>query len=229
MASDALEALIAALGEINALQRANPSPQAGGGLTRPEVVRALGRAAVVLLSGHLEAYLYALNREAVECVLGANVDAGLLPLELRLVHARYAIDDLAGTSWGNRADGVRDYSRNEAAIWLDDAPVARLVADRLMTWMKAPSWRNIERFFKMWQVPEIFAAITRSPVGRQRLLLRIEELVSKRNNIAHGDLTVEARPADIAQYKRAVREFSERVDRRMARRLAALTGAPRPW
>ena len=75
MPSKALEGLLSGLDEIDAMQRANPTPQEGGGLTKPDVVRALGRAEVVLLSSHFERYLYALNEEAVALIL-VNYVAG---------------------------------------------------------------------------------------------------------------------------------------------------------
>ena len=51
----------------------------------------------------------------------------------------------------------------------------------------------------MWGIEDIFKAITRTPVHRRRLRMRIEELVEKRNNIAPGDLTVEAQYLDVVQ------------------------------
>jgi hypothetical protein len=59
--------------------------------------------------------------------------------------------------------------------------------------------------------------------------MRIDELVTKRNNIAHGDFTVEATYLDVVQYRSAVKTFCERADRRMSSQLARLAAAKRPW
>ena len=95
--------------------------------------------------------------------------------------------------------------------------------------MKAPKCKAVVRLFKIWGVPDIFTAVTRSKVNRQDLWLRIGELVDKRNNIAHGDLTVEARYLDVVQYRAAVKKFCVSADKQMAVALVRMLGCPRPW
>lgn len=230
MTSNALAALEAGLAEISALQRSNPRPSEGGGLRRPDVVRALGRAEVVLLSSHLERYIYALIEESVTYIEQMAVPAERLTDEFRLVHARTAIEDIASIGWDRRGERLREYSRLEAGLWIDAQAVTSLDASRLLGWMRAPTCKAIVRVFRMWGIPDIFSAITRGQINRQRLWLRISELVDKRNNIAHGDLTVEARYLDVAQYASTVKLFCRRVDKRMARQLRSLAGAASvPW
>ena len=229
MASKALEGLRAGLAEIDALQRANPTPQEGGGLTRPSVVRALGRAEVVLLSSHFERYLYALNEEAANVLMSQLVEANRLPDEMRLLHAKGPVDALAQTSWDRRSDQLRAFSNDEAGLWVDSAVVTYIDADRLLGWMKAPNCKSVVRLFKMWGTADIFTATTRTRSNRQALWLRIDELVDKRNNIAHGDLTVEARYLDVVQYRAAVNKFCESADKQMARALSRMVGCQRPW
>lgn len=229
MTSKALDGLLSGLDEIDAMQRANPSPQEGGGLTKPSVVRALGRAEVVLLSGHFERYLYALNEEAVALVLANAVQARSVPEEVRLLHIKAPIESLAQMNWERRADQLRVFSRAEAEIWDDDAIIRYMDPDRLLAWMKAPNCKAVVRLFRIWGVSDVFTAVTRSKVNRQALWLRIGELVDKRNNIAHGDLTVEARYLDVVQYRAAVRKFCMSADKQMAAALARMLGCPRPW
>src|SRR6478672_1195555 len=111
MVSNSLEGLRAGLLEIDAMQRANPTPQEGGGLTRPDVVRALGRAEVVLLSSHFERYLYALNEESTAFIVSQSVEARRIPDEIRLLHAKPPVDTLAQTAWDRRADQLRALSQ----------------------------------------------------------------------------------------------------------------------
>lgn len=229
MGSVALESLLEGVAEISALQRANLSPGQGGGFTRPQVTRAIGRAEVVLLSSHFERYLYAINEEAVDHLLQGAVLAGALPVKIRLLHARSSIDELSKTQWDNRGAQLRHYSEKESDLWLDEKAVANLDPARLLQWMKTPSVESVVRFFRVWGVQDIFASITRKPLNRGRLRLRIEELVSKRNNIAHGDATVEATYLDVIQYTSAAKTFCARADRVMAKQVSGLTGGTRPW
>ena len=228
MASAALAGLLAGIVEIEALQRANPSPLQGGGFRRPEIVRAIGRAEVVLLSGHFERYLYALNDETCQWIVGRSPRASAIPEAIRLLHSRARIDDLAETQWDRRADKLTAYSLAEAALWRDE-PVVVLDPDEILSWMKAPHCRSIVRCFRAWGIDDVFSSVTRTAVNRQRLWIRLSELVEKRNGIAHGDLTVEARYLDIQQYKAAVKKFCASADRLMARTAGTITAGPPPW
>ncbi len=83
--------------------------------------------------------------------------------------------------------------------------------------------------FKLWGVSDIFSAITRQPHTRQRMWLKLEELVDKRNDIAHGDSGAEATYQDIASYVAVVRTFCTRADRVLSRVLVPYAGGTRPW
>lgn len=228
MPSKALTALLVGLAEINALQRANPSPQQGSGLKRPEVVRAIGRSEIVLLSSHYERYIYALNEEAVDSICNSKVSSDKLTERLKLEHSRKPIEKISSTSWERRAETLSDYSTKESWLWITRAPVVSLDASRLLIWMKAPTTKSVIRAFQLWGISDIFKAITRKDVNYGRLRLRLDELVEKRNNIAHGDFTVEATYLDIVQYAAAVNKFCTSSDKRLARQLSAILHS-RPW
>ncbi|HEV3357509.1 MAG TPA: HEPN domain-containing protein [Pseudonocardiaceae bacterium] len=228
MPSNALAELMSGLAEIEALQRANPSPLKGNALKKPQIVRAIGRAEIVLLSSHFERYIYAINEEAVEAVCDSAAKAYSLPESLRLHHARPVIDLIAATSWENRSKLLAEYSANEGWLWEPNAEIVRLEASRLLEWMKAPSPKSLVRVFRIWGIHDIFRSITRKSTISSQLRLRIEELVSKRNNIAHGDFTVEATYLDVVQYKSAVRTFCGRVDRKFSQQLKSIIGSA-PW
>src|SRR5437763_1971219 len=138
MSSSALVGLLAGLAEIKALQRANPSPQQGSGLKRPDVVRAIGRSEIVLLSSHFERFIYALNEQAVDSLCQASVISNLIPEPLRLEHSRHAIDSIFGTAWEKRGPALVRYSAEEAGLWSPTAHISTLDASKLLMWMKTP-------------------------------------------------------------------------------------------
>lgn len=228
MPSEALQQLLAGLVEIDNLQKANPSPQEGSGLRRPDVVRAIGRSEVVLLSSHFERFIYALTEEAVGHLCASGRPASDLPERMRLEHAKLVIDDLASTGWERRATKLKKYSSEESWLWTDSAAIQSLDHERLLAWMKAPTPKSLIRAFKLWNIEDIFSAITKKKTHRQRFFLQIDELVEKRNSIAHGDLTAQATYLDVVRYRKSVREFAERTDRIMARQLLTIIGT-RPW
>ena len=95
--------------------------------------------------------------------------------------------------------------------------------------MKSPKSQKVNRYFQQWGIPDVFDTITRKESVKADLRLRLDELVHKRNNIAHGDLTIEATYLDVQKYLKAVRTFTERVDRHFGKALAGLADAGAPW
>ena len=75
----------------------------------------------------------------------------------------------------------------------------------------------------------VFTSITRTQHTRSSLWLRIEELVRKRNAIAHGDGSAEATKGDVRAYQTAARVFCDRADRLLSRQLASLCDVAQPW
>lgn len=225
--SAALTGLLQGLDEVTALQRANPTPT-GAAPSRPAVTRAIDRASVVILSSHFERYIYAVNDEACDFISLNAVVGDALPLELRLLHAKPPVDDLAAVQWKGRSPHLTEFVVNESWLWVDGS-TGGLRAARLLAWMTAPTPQAVRRYYGYWSIADVFSAVTRLPHNRSFLWLKLDELVTKRNNIAHGDFSEYATPADIRSYVRAVRTFCPRADQLLARQLSRLFGLPRPW
>ena len=80
-----------------------------------------------------------------------------------------------------------------------------------------------QRYYRCWDIDDIFSRITQTPGARSKLWLGVQELVDMRNNIAHGDLTAQPAQADIQRYTMSARTFCERADGLLARVLGKLT------
>lgn len=225
--SGALLSLEAAVAEIDDLYRAKASA-ASALHEKLQIDRAVGRAQVVLLSSHFERYIYAVNEEAT-AFLNARAVSSLVYLPtLRLVHSKQPIDDLATASWENRQDRLEQFVLSDAWLWSANAQ-GSLVPGRLLAWMKTPKPQNLVRYYRYWGIPDVFTAVTRTPQTRNRLWLGVQELVDKRNNIAHGDYLAQATQVDVRRYLSSVITFCERADRRFAIQLGRLAAVQRPW
>jgi hypothetical protein len=229
MSSRALQSLLIALEEVGDLQRANPTPT-GAAPSQPETTRAIGRASVVLLSSHLERYIRNLNEEAVEFVNSAGVIGPSLPESLRLLHSKGSVDDLYRTNWEIQARATMLMTFAQADMWLwVPGGTGHLQQARLLTWMRTPMPVEIQRYFRYWEIRDIFSAVTRKAHTRSHFWLKVEELVTKRNNIAHGDLLTEATQEDVQAYVEVVKELCQRIDRQFSRRLGRLLVTTSPW
>jgi len=227
MASESLGAFVRAVEEVAELQRADPTPR-GGTPAEPGVTRAVGRASVVLLTSHFERYIYAVNEEATSAV-NAQSAAGLrLPEKLRLVHSARPIEEMVETEWTRRAPKLRDFIKTDGWLW-GGAEAGALDHKRLLTWMKTPTPENLVRYYRHWEIADIFSSITRAVHTKRELRLKLQELVDKRNNIAHGDLNTEATRGDVRGYREAALRFCVRSDGQLARALSKMLACTAPW
>jgi hypothetical protein len=227
MASESLNAFVEAVQEVADLQQADPTPPGGPPIDSMRT-RVIGRACVVLLSSHFERYIYSVNEEATG-VLNLNGIPGLsLPESLRLLHSRISVDAMLECGWERRGNRLRNFVQDEAWLW-GAHPPKPLDHERLLVWMKPPTPKNLVRYYRMWDIQDIFKSVTRAVHTRTDLRLKLEELVRKRNNIAHGDPSTEATRGDIESYRDATLRFCERSDRRLARALSRISAGPDPW
>jgi len=227
MPSGALLDLLAGIEEVRDLQLANPTPLRGLPV-RSSVVRAINRSSVVLLTSHFERYLRGLNEEAVDAINASPIAGTLLPEALRLQHSRTAVDGMLETQWKNRSIQLQIFAKQDSWLW-GNAPKGDLEADRLLRWMRSPSPDRVKKVFGMWGVDDIFSRVTRVPHQRARFWTKLDELVDKRNRIAHGDRTTGATFQEISSYLAVVREFCTRADRIMARAVSQHVGTVAPW
>jgi hypothetical protein len=172
--------------------------------------------------------LRAVNEEAVDQVNAVIIRGAQLPVELRLQHSRIAVEAMLETQWKNRVAQLEGFAKQDSWLW-GQSPKDDLDADRLLKWMKSPFPDRIERFFAMWGVPGVFSRVTRGANTKKRFWTKLDELVERRNGIAHGDATVQATFQDVASYLSVVHDFCCRADRVMARTVARTAGVALPW
>ena len=190
--------------------------------------RAVGRAQVVLLSSHFERYLYSVNEEAIAFVNAKQLASSVLSDSLKLLHSKYPIDDISATGWENRSQKLVGFIAEDGWLWESDRH-GTLSHERLLAWLSAPKPAELRRYYRYWNIDDIFARITRRPSARGQLWLGVQELVDIRNSIAHGDFAAQPTQRDVQRYLSSARTFCERADRALARALARLTAGDPPW
>jgi hypothetical protein len=168
------------------------------------------------------------NEEAVDFVNAKHITATVLSRRLKLLHSRYPIDDIAAMDWERREERLLAFILEDGWLW-SSRDTGSLLHSRLLTWLRAPKPDELRRYYRYWNIEDIFRRITRSPTERGKLILGVQELVDIRNNIAHGDFTAQPTQVDIQRYIRSVRMFCLRSDRQLARALAKLTADAPPW
>jgi hypothetical protein len=229
MPSASLQTLLENLSEVRDLLDADPT-EPGEVPAEPRIARVVGRASVVLLCSHFERYFYGVNEEAVTALNGNAFAAAALPEQLRLLHSKPAVDAVGATTWNAppRAGQLGEFVRLDAWLW-GEANEGELQHDRLLVWMTAPHPDNLQRYYRYWSIQDIFSRATQSAPERTELWLRITDLVSKRNAVAHGDATAEATKSDVMSYIEAVTTFCTEADLVLSDQLVDLLHVPAPW
>jgi hypothetical protein len=226
MPSDALRSFMNAVDEINDLAIvARPSLLATASL---RLARVAGRAQVVLLLAHFERYFYAVNEEAVYFVNSKNVAPTVFSDRLKLLHSKNPIDELGEMEWERRALRLSSFISEDGWLW-SGATNGALLHERLLAWLRTPKPADLVRYYRYWEIEDIFSLITRRPASRGRLWLGVQELVDIRNNIAHGDFDAQPTQTDIRRYVSSACTFCQRADNQLAKILGRLTRCPRPW
>ncbi len=190
--------------------------------------KALGRAAIVLITSHMERYLRAVNEELVDCLVASNVIGEVLPEGIRLLHSKVPIEEIEPVQWDNRSGKLVDFVETDAWLW-SAGNSGQLKHRRLLSWMKSPKPASLVRYYKYWGIEDIFKAITRKSATRSDLWFRIKEVVDKRNNIAHGDASASATFSDVRKYIVAVTSLCDRADRILAKAVATRLKIAKPW
>lgn len=230
MTSKALVGLLEGVDEVRALRSIYPTGISRIGQTRALAARAHGRACTVLLCSHFERYIYAVNGEAIDWINGEQPSLSLIPMTLLLQHSRAPIEDIARTDWTRRELKLKDFMSSDGALWSTSSTSVFLDHSQLLTWLKTPKPTDLIRFYRQYEIQDIFKVITRSPRIGAQLKLDLTELSEKRNNIAHGDLSSEALQTDVTRYLTAVAKFSSSADWAFARQLRRITKSSRlPW
>lgn len=231
MSSQALVALLAGADEVRAMRTHYPVPRRGLPTgERALAAKAHGRACVVLLSSHLDRYIYAVNEEAVEWLNCQHCTVAGFPEPFLLQHSKSAVEELAERSWERRGPMLRAFVASHAPLWAPGGLSGSLEAGALLAWMKSPKPESLVRFYKLYGVDNAFAAVTRKASTRGALHLGLRELVEKRNNIAHGDFQTQALATDVTRYLAAVCRFCTSADRVLSRSLRRMAGAHlAPW
>jgi RiboL-PSP-HEPN len=228
MPSIAYSSLATALGEVSDLSSAS----AGGPnlLTRQSnrVHRSASRGAIVLLSSHFERYLYAVNEEVIGFVNAAAIQASSLSNEVKLLHSKVPLEEMAEMDWLNRGARLQDFVISDGWLW-NYSMRGALTHTRLLAWMKSPKPDSLVRYYRYWGIQDVFSSITRTPSSRGRLRLGILELVDKRNSIAHGDFNAVASLSDIKRYMDSVQTFCKRADVQLARAVTRICNGRAPW
>jgi hypothetical protein len=188
------------------------------------VSAALGRAAILLTSAHLQGYLESVTQEFLERIDGSGVDVARISLRLRgELSARFPPSGDTMPRYEKAAEAHRDY----LPLWTDGIaiPVGTIRTDSLTDSVWNPWWKAVKALLERADVELWGELVVRyGPADAGDVVTHLDELVESRNKLAHGDNSVSATPTDLLRYARAAARMARATDASLDGRLTSVIG-----
>ncbi|WP_156370159.1 MAE_28990/MAE_18760 family HEPN-like nuclease [Frigoribacterium sp. Leaf164] len=189
---------------------------------REAEANALCRAAVVLLVSHFESFLKTIAEEYVDAVGTGDVESSRLPRGLREAHTLPRLESIVTSRDEDQRTALLKKIGSIAALWNDDAkpPKGALSAStfaRLVTSAKADIINDL--FARMGNSAGVCDGDIEVPgnngdVVTANIELSLRDVVTCRNDIAHGKADRKPTPDDVRRYLDFLRTFAERLQRK---------------
>jgi hypothetical protein len=230
MTSTALADLEVRLNEVRLLAQMDPRRREVN--SKAPVSNAVNRACLVLLCAHLEGFLEDLVVEALDTMAQLRTPVAQLPMALRALHVEEHLRRIEPLKDRNaRAPHIERMFQIEASLWERGAclTVSMLRPKTVCAEMSNPGSKQVRRFLSILDVD--ISQFLRDE-GATDLLGRIDGLVSRRNAIAHGDLSTNATFIDVDLYIELVRRIADAAEAATAstvQRICGLNQLPWPW
>jgi RiboL-PSP-HEPN len=215
------------LNEVKRLKRVNPLRHDQS--TDVATGNALNRASIVLLCAHLEGFLEDLVTEAIDVLVDHGARIENLPLVFRALHAEQYLREIELIKDRNaRAPKIEVMFKSESPLWSNGQVLLRPMvrSNAVCAELGNPGSREVRQFLELVGVNiEQFLR----DAGQSDLLGKINGLVTRRNQIAHGEVSASATTGDVDQYLQAVEDLGRLVDDAVGAaimEICALTSVP---
>lgn len=196
---------------------------------------------VLLLSSYLERYVESLLVEAIDAINNANILVQDIPEALRLVQVKEQICDLASTLQKDMTkDNVLKMLQKSKGLinnhnWFtcDFQPFNQLSGETLIgeNRFSNPSPEKIDQLFRHLGINSVVGRVIGLENKPDRAAIRdkVEEMVDKRNNIAHTGGTVTVTRQDIMDYLVYSRRLVRGMDILVGQEVQKIIRCSWPW
>jgi RiboL-PSP-HEPN len=227
--SSAWTEFIERLREVVQLWRTDPDSPYYSGPGQASNLRlsaALGRSCVLLTSGHLQGFLEAVTQEFLEVIDASGIRAGIIPVVLRAeLCLRYPYVHPAPS----RAIKAETVHRAYLALWEDNTgiPSGTIKTDTLTDDVWNPWPRKVCDLLARADIDLRQMILSRHGQSYwDDLVTYVDDLVEKRNKIAHGDNSVQVAVSDVRRHTQWASRLARAADEAYGAQLVKLVGSP---
>lgn len=189
----------------------------------------LCRAALVLLSSHMEGFFEDLIQDILQFYELINTQFSNLPLRIRVVQIKKRITAIETATDKRIWEAVQQIRTSDIA---DDSLICtpgNLNLDNHIRGFSNPGSKEVKELFKSIGIEDIWELLKRKRFRVKILKATLDSLVNKRNPIAHGNIAVTVTPNDIKQYITDMKKLAKKFDKIIQLHLTDESGYPNPW
>lgn len=177
---------------------------------------ALTRACVVLLSGHLQAFVEDLIEQVIERIVADGVGREYLPKKFLYYFSQDAVKDLRSIDDHDKyVMRVIEFHDQYGDVWFSTGSFSRSPDIKVFTdGFGNPLFRNIKKIFGRIGYDDYERDLKRYFKGQILIYSNsVDQLVSRRNKISHGEILENINYNDISDIKRQIIEFAKATDK----------------
>lgn len=230
MPSASLTQLKARLGDLDQLNRAH-GMFTRGHKGRQWFTTPLNRAAVVLLCSHFEGFLEDIFEEYVQALCNSAVKVDLIPPKLRVTQVEAKLDEASKAgSRQERSERLQEAFELASPLWELGRAIqpGNLDATQVTKKFSNPGFDEVLWLFDFLGLKKKVGAISWQKASKKSVRKNINKMVKTRNRIAHGEIDVGIRKADVTRYRKYVTGFGKAIDRILSNTFKKNVGV-RPW
>lgn len=180
-----------------------------------ELINALCRSGVVLLSSHIEGYVEDLGQIALDRIESLQLPKKRLGPQFRYYLSRDLINEIRQTTNPAQvASKVDQLFVRDGHIWSSDPTFTNsLPANIFLADFSNPKNERITKFFKRFGYEEYTRDLRRRlKADFNACANMIDHVVDQRNRIAHGDMVTTETPSDLANMIQLVKQYCRETD-----------------
>lgn len=213
--TSAYSSFAAELQEIQLLRSRAGALEKSQPIQKSAEINALCRAAIVLLSAKLEAYVKQLGEITLTNLHARSVSRARLAPQFYYHVSKDVIDEIRDTSDPVKvASKVMKFMQSDGSFWSQTGPFPQpLPVDRFNKGFSTPKVERVQAYLNRFGYSEHKRDIARILKADYAVTVNmVDHVVDVRNKIAHGDPTATKPPADLKPMIAIVRQYCSATD-----------------
>lgn len=203
------------ISEVELLQKKALKLEMVSAIENVNEIKALCRSSIVLLTSHVEGYVKDLAEISLDSIYRRAVPREGMSAKFFHAISKHHFDDLRNTSDPEKlANKIFLFLQEDYHYWQKQGPfTAPIPSDRFLKGFASPSLDKISSFLSRFGYSNLKSDL-KSKLGADyhSVSNMIENVVSTRNNIAHGDSLESRTPSDLGQMIALTGKFCRATD-----------------